>query len=268
MRWLSGTNLGCLAVALLAGCAGEQRQTQVVSARPPVQFVAWELPPEPEEVQAVRMQQEQSSAPCRMWFESVPTGIAITFAPRDPQTRSVLQRDVRQLATALRSVDVRPEPTTPSPSRIAEAPSAVPKPNDASVREQALTEEAAAARATLVPGDADSDYTLGPAREGSAPVDEPRTVGAERLATHGVRQIMALDPDLFVDNVSEGVRLTFATSRPEDVRALRANVRWHAADLIPETAERPEACVRTPGLGDAVGQRSEPSGAALASSDR
>ena len=71
-----------------------------------------------------------------------------------------------------------------------------------------------------------------------------------RAETQGLREIMAFEPAVSVEPARSGVRLVFVAKDPKKVEPLRASVRWHAADLLPDAAldgERSE-CVRLPAV--------------------
>jgi hypothetical protein len=71
-------------------------------------------------------------------------------------------------------------------------------------------------------------------------------VDSERVASHGIRQILELRPTVWAERSDDGARLVFLARSAADTEQLRARVRWHAADLLPGVSD--EGCPTMPGV--------------------
>jgi hypothetical protein len=65
--------------------------------------------------------------------------------------------------------------------------------------------------------------------------------------TFGLRQIAALEPQVVAIPNRDGARLVLTTSEPTEVEALRAEVIWHTADLLPDLLRDQQGCPAVPG---------------------
>lgn len=250
----------------------------------PARFIEWEMPSEESAGAVVEVPAQQET--CRMVLDSSHAGIGVTFMPAGEVSVDELRRDVRSLATALRQLDIRPESyqvaterTRPAerppaeensadPSgRVLEAPNAATPPAAADEGARAETGAADAPAASEGPtGETSlSEPTAGAVstledqeRLSTSPADveaitRHQPVDASHVATLGVRQILELGPEIAVEHVPEGARLTFATRDMSKLQTLRARVRWHAADLIPSAAHQAgHGCVQMPGPAEAT----------------
>lgn len=81
---------------------------------------------------------------------------------------------------------------------------------------------------------------------GLALVASPPVVADDRVASHGLRQIREIDPVVWTQRDRGGAWIYLMAREPEQVEALRARVRWHAADLMP-TLLIDERCPALPG---------------------
>lgn len=281
MRWSTVLGLGAL-IGFGVGCSqnGAMRPVERPQA---ARFIEWDMPAEEAAGAVVELREQQET--CRMYMNSSHAGIGVTFTPAGEVSLAQLRSEVRSLAAALRQLDIRPEPnqvaTERRPPGEVQAASAA---RQSAPAEENSTDPAGrvleAANAASPPFSADdtrasdgapsssegptgatslSERTAGAVttlddqgRLGTGPTDveamsNHQPVDSSHVATLGVRQILELGPEIAVEYVPEGARLTFATRDLSKVAALRARVRWHAADLIPSTAHRGQGCVQMPG---------------------